>query len=433
MSIEVHSLGRLRVSREATFGTVVDFSGADSTSILSVPAVENSVVFKLSQALVDPMALVAFKDQTLESVIGLRSATISFTVPAISPGATTNTTAHTRNALGLILRDLMGGENLAEGHTISSVSTAAKSYSIASGNLESDYSTYAGGAVGVPIAGSLIDWRPIDYSGTTAIDLKLATSATIQTSLVYGTSTYYPTEDPSNSLQFAVYGAESDDRWQFLGCQLESMTLELPPGGIPQFAFTFKCASWLHGSSASSLASSYEVTSSITGALAAYTYSAATNYIVNTGGYMYYYTAPTGTAADWASSAALALSSEAWNVGIVYTPVPSPSGVQTIARYVRGRSGPVATGTFNVPYEDVSFLVDQTTLADKAIFRVIGGAAGGTMILDVPTIQITDVQRVDDNGLAYQQVSWKARHDVSSNIGAGDAALQRASFRIHFG
>ena len=78
-------------------------------------------------------------------------------------------------------------------------------------------------------------------------------------------------------------------------------------------------------------------------------------------------------------------------------------------------------------------MVDKTTKLNRGLFRVIGGLAGSTMIIDAPTVQVTNVQRVDENGLAYQQVSWEARHDAVSVDGNGDDALSRAPFRIHFG
>jgi hypothetical protein len=432
MSIELNNLGRLRVARESTFGVEVDFTAVDSASILSIPAVEGSISVTLGQQVLDPNALVVYLDQKIESELGVRSATLSFSVPAISPGATVNNTTHTRNALGFLLRDLLGGENLSQGHTITSV-TDNNTYAVA-GAIETTHFVYAGSAVGLPLTNST-EWRPIYSSTVSTVDTKFDTSGTLQTGLAYGCSTYYPTENPSNSLQFAVYGVESDDRWVLLGGQLESMAIEMSPGGIPQFNFTVKFANWLHGSSSSTLASSYEVANSITGTLSAPTYS-NTNYIVNSGGWLYWSLNGTTTysSTQHATSAfPVPCTSESYNIGVGYIPVTSPSGVQTIARWRRNRNKPIFSGQFSLPYEDVQWMVDKTTKLDRGMFRVIGGTAGATMILDAPTVQVTDVQRVNENGLAYQQVSWEARHDGVSTAGNGDAALTRAAFRLHFG
>jgi hypothetical protein len=381
---------------------------------------------------VDPNTLVVYKGQKHESELGLRSATLSFSVPAMSPGATTSTVAHTRNALGYLLKYAWGGENLGEGFDITASTTGGVTVT---GNVETDRECYAGSAVGVSVS-SLLEWRPVSLASGNDATFKFVTTGAATTSVDgQGCSTYYPTEDPSSSLQFAVYGVESDDRWLLLGGQLESVSLDMAPGGIPQFNFSFKFANWLHGSASSTLASTYEVANAITGAISAPSFTNA-NYIVNTGGWMYWSLNGTTTysATQHATSTfPVPCTSESVSLGYGFLPVPSPSGVQTIARWVRNRTKPALSGEFSVPYEDVQWFVDKTTKLNRGLFRVIGGTAGSTMIIDAPTVQVTNVQRVEDNGLAYQKISWEARHDAVSTAGNGDAALARAPFRIHFG
>lgn len=439
MSIEVSTIGRVRVARESTFATQVDFSASDDGTatppILSVPVTEGSVSFKLDQTTLDPKALVAFLDQKHENVLGPRSGTLSITVPAISPGTTADAAAHTRNALGLILRDVMGGENLGESMTIASNGGSPDSYTV-TGTVGGNYITYPGSVVGVPIGSAgVIEWRKLRTESSSTANLALAVSDTIvNAGLVHGCSTYYLTENPSNSLQFAIYGAESDDRWQFLGCQLQSMSISMAFGEIVSFTFNFRCANWLHGSASSALPTAYEVTNAITGALSAYTYSNA-NYIVNTGGHHYFWTiAGGGSTAAYSSSISKAIASETWNINLAFDIVPSPAGTNGVSRFKRKRQVPVVSGSFSLPYEDVSYFDQKVDSDNMAILRVINGVAGTTMVLDAPTVQVVDVQRNDENGLAYQTISWEARHDADVSATAGGAdELERSAFRIHFG
>lgn len=429
MSIEVQNIGRLIAIAESSFGT--DMSSSIVGSGVTIPAVEGSVTMEITQESIDPQALTAYKDKKLENVLGLKRATLSFRLPAISPGATSNNTAHTQNPLGFLLASVMGGEIKAEGHTVSGAWTSTYQYTAS--DTVANLSLDEGGAVGTTTSTGAVVWRGIDVASSSAIDFRvkvLTSGSPPNNSVQYGCSTYYLTEDPTTSLQFAVFGAESDDRWVLVGGQLESMGITTESGKIPMFEFKFSFASWLHGG-ASSLPSSYETGTALTGTLADYSYT-GNNYVVNTGGEFLFIT----DTATYDGTQDLAISSDSYTCNLSYLPVPSPSGTQGISRWVRASKKPVMSGSFVLPYENTNMLIykSSATASDRAVqlWRVIGGGAGGTMIIDCGTVQVTNVQRVDDNGLAFQKVDWEARHDSLTGTSSA-TGLSTSAFRIHFG
>ena len=72
----------------------------------------------------------------------------------------------------------------------------------------------------------------------------------------------------------------------------------------------------------------------------------------------------------------------------------------------------------------------RTDREDKAFVRQIGTAAGGTVLLEAATAQVVDVQRVDEGGLAYVEVSWEGRNDTETG---GTPDQEESAFRIHLG
>jgi len=63
----------------------------------------------------------------------------------------------------------------------------------------------------------------------------------------------------------------------------------------------------------------------------------------------------------------------------------------------------------------------------RHVARQIGTAAGSTLMLHAPTCQVVDVQRVDTDGMAYQQITAEARNDSETTA---SGALQRSNFRL---
>ena len=112
--------------------------------------------------------------------------------------------------------------------------------------------------------------------------------------------------------------------------------------------------------------------------------------------------------------------------------ITSPSGVEGVLRKRLSRQqGPSIQGSFNTYIEDVSWWTKKEAKTDLLILYQIGDTAGSSILLEAATCQITDVQRVDGNGIADLVVTWKGRKDTDQDTGTGDQGLR--PWAIHFG
>ena len=415
MGIEVHKVRRARVNVESTFATALTIPG----TFLDLPFVEDSFSFTLDQDLLDPQYSQQYKYQIAEHVLGKRSATWSFTMNLASTGTSAGSAVaqatSTTNPLGLMLKAVMGGET---GYTGSAVTGGTASVPIAT---SASTRFGAGSVVGLTVSGGY-QWRPITSIATTSITLKLAASTTPTSTDCYAPTTYYLAQDSnpndSTTLQFEVDGADPYDRFLLLGCQCTGMTISLENGALGRVTFSGVAADWAYNGA------------TVTGSIGAATY-AATQPVPNVTGAYYQWT--NGTTTYTASTATtegseLHVAKETWEPSITHIPVTSPSGTQTILRYVRGRSVPVVKGSFTIPHISNTQFTNRSGLVDKGYLRVLGGTPGSTVILDAPTTQVMNVQKANEGELNYQSVNWQGRNDGTT---AGSTDLERSPFRIH--
>jgi hypothetical protein len=96
---------------------------------------------------------------------------------------------------------------------------------------------------------------------------------------------------------------------------------------------------------------------------------------------------------------------------------------------MRSRSAPVVTYGFTTFYEEDGYWDDWSGQQRKALFAQFGGYTPGEIVfLSVPTGQITDVQRVDYDGMAGQRVEVQGQLDADTT---GTTDLAKSAFRIH--
>lgn len=432
MSYEFFNHRRVYVGIESSLGTQIDWSslsaGASNYKSL-VPVMEGTLEFGATQDMLDAMPLQTSKFDRYRKILGKRSATIKFSVPFYSTGTAANsaqaqvpsTTSTTGGfALGVILKSIMGGEDNVTGSTFTGGSAGAPT--------TGTNTFYVGNAVGYLNGSSAYEWRVIDGGGSSPYTMKLAYSAATS-GQAYAANQYYLTEDSgtndSTTLQFCVQGAESDDVFLLLGCQLSSMSFETGLGTLPKITFEFTCANWVQDSAVTNPPPAFA------GGFALTTFSP----IADVAGEMLQWTNGTNTYTASTGStegSQVHVAGESFNCTLGFTPVLSPSGVQTIQQYVRRKAdgGPVMSGTFDAPYHSTFWADFKANRTALGLQRTYGGTPGSTLILCMPTVQIVDVQAIDSNGLRYQKVSWEARNDTDTG---GTAAQEVSPFSIHLG
>lgn len=417
MSIEIHSVQRLRAFVEATFGA--DSSGSIG-SFTDIPAIEGSATVTLTRDELDPGQLVQHIDEGRERVLGKRKAVLSFSVNIAPTGtAAVNGVTSITSGLGLLLKAVMGGEQLAEG-SVSAAGSTATAVNVSPG--DSGQWT-AGRAMGWVNAAGVLEVREVESVADPVVTLKRAFSGAPATSdVLYNAATYYMTANPSTSLAMAVEGLESDDRWLLTGGQAEggmSLAIDLTGGALPKATFNFTFARWY---------SSSETASSLTGALGTATYSAFSPIVGEAGMYEVWVN---GTSTYTAATQLIPVSAVSFDPHCTFVGVTSPSGVNTVKQWTKARNpdSPVM-GQFTTPYEGLTWFDHRNSKTDLGVMYVAGVAGGSTVALSAPTVQVLNPQRIADaGGIAAQTVDWKGRRD--SDVGGSTTDLAKSPFRIH--
>lgn len=414
-TIELSPIMRLRVARENCGEFAEDKTGT-LTDFVDVPAVEGSIEFELTQEMLDPETVQQNIDGYPDQVLGIKGNSLSFTMnlaPTGNPAGSGETP--TTGALGKILHTVLGGEQIADGATVTGTpdhvsfdieNAATKGYK-------------AGGAV-VISDGTNFEMREIEDEASDTLTMKLSGTQVLTSGSdeVFGTSTYYLTQNPSSSLQFIVEGAEHEDRFVLMGDQLESLELETPIGEMPRITFNFQGASW---EKAADVAGASNLSGTDIGT------STFTNYEpINAEGDL---RIPT-VAAQELSGTRVHASEISISPNIQYTPVKSPAGKETIFRYRRTRNKPVVETQFTNFYEDVSWIDARTNATKKAIFYQLGNQSGSILMISVPTNQVTNITKADADGIRSQQITLQAQRDEDVPNDSDD--LAKSPFRIHF-
>lgn len=415
----VHTVALLQVFRETTFGT--DITGS-LASFLAVPFQEGTGTFTIPQETHDPMHAVQYHHDYREEILGKKLCTLQFTMPLAPTGvAADDSTAAVQSTLGYILESVLGGESP---NPLDMGSTALALWGAPdSGDVQSTDGDHwdEGGCIGWVNSAGEYEMRPVQTIATDTITTKLEFSAApAMSDVLYNAVSYYPTSDPSDSLQFAARGLESEDEWVLMGMQLDSLSLTLPiDGTIPAIQLSFKGVTWLKAADSTGSASftdivpvAYTNTSPITG---------------QSGRFMHQLT---GTATFTGST--VPVSAVTIEPQHTFQPITSPSGIEGVLRWRLSRqNGPSIQGSFQTFFEDTTWWTHKESKDDLLLLYQIGTTAGQSVMIEVATAQFTDVQRVDGSGIADLVVTWKGRRDQDQGVGTGDAGLR--PYAIHFG
>ncbi len=421
----VQGIQKISVATEAAgaFATEIVWPSGGADTFIDCPIVEGSASWTTDVQMLDPGNLVQYHHDYREEVVGKKSATLTFTMNLASTGtAATAAQSALQGALGKILKVVMGGEaTLATGSQSSTGATAtAVSVDQSTGKWTS------GMAAGWVNGSSVLEIRELQTVAAKVLTPKLAYSgaATVNDEF-HNCATYFLAADPNTSLQFVVQGMEQEDRWLISGCQ-GSLTLNLPlDGSIPTVTFAFQCATWVQVADAGGTAMVALDGTDLTVA----TYTNVDPITAVAGDFRVPILGTESlTAATQVHVSALAIEPQH-----NFVPITSPSGTNGILRFRLSRNnGPSVQGSWTTFYESDGRWDARAAKTDYALFYQFGQSAGSSVLISCPTIQVVDVQRVDDNGIAGETVTWKARADGDITA-SGTADQQRSPLRIHLG
>lgn len=421
MTHYVSKIERLRVlDGESSFGT--DGSGSMG-SFLEVPFIEGTCNPVFEQPQETPGHAQQFLDGYPTRVHLPRRCTLPFSVNMEVPTTkATNAVAATKGWLGALLHTALGGYHQMTGTTVngSGATTTVIPATVAT-------TLRPGAAVGLNTGtSSALEIREIESKSGSDITLKLAASnAPSAAAAIIGSSTYYtdPYSTGANfrSLQFAFEGQGIEDRHLMRGSRLNSLGIELTPGGIPRFNFEWRLADW---DQADGAATSGDLTGSVLGAA---TYINTNTLVLADSEFRVAVVASSSL-----GGTLIHASSFTYNPNIQYADVMTVAGVNNVLQGVRTHNGSVITGDFTVPYEDQTWFADRHLKTARALWLQIGSSTSiGGVLISIPNAQITDVQRVDVGGVSGQRVSWMARHDTDTTAESGEEEIAKSAFRIH--
>lgn len=411
---------RLRVyvepAGEANFG--VDHTGTLG-DFDDVPLAEGSHQLTLTQETHNPLhALQNVLDYQRE-VLGKKTWTLNFTTPFAATGvAAGDETTATAGTIQTLIKAVMGGEFLGTG------STAAAAWTAGGGTVAMATGFREGGVMKAADTSGVVHMRPIKQvtgatGGSIALKVKLP-FAPASGAVIYSGATYYWTQDPDTSLQFIVEGEEQQNRWVCMGGQ-GTVTPQLAlDGTIQTLQWAITGTRWLEGD---------EAAGSIAGvALGNATY---TNYSPITGHAGRLITQTNGTTAY--TGASIDVNTLTFTPGATWTPITSPSGVEGVRRWrlTRASGTPMVAGTFGLPYVDYAQHDLRDTRANRLVFYQNGATAADSVAIEAPTVQYTDVQLPDQNGIAGAMVSFKGRLDGDTTEGTA-SDLGKSPHRYHF-
>lgn len=409
MSIEIHAIQRCRLYEEPAGSLAVDHTGTLG-DFHDLPLQEGGTLELLKDVL-DPMTHAQHLDQWRTQIFGKKSATFNFTMLLcsrndISDGDLTPLTR--------LLKIVMGGYEANDTTTFS----GASSGSVFTLSTATTYE--GGGVIGRLNAAGDLEAREIESKSGSTITTKYAFSSTPSTgALTYSGITCYLTQDPNTSVQMIVEGFEPQDRWLLLGGQCQSLAMNVDPTGesLPTMTFNLLFCNWLYHS---------EVAGSISAALALATY----NDFLPMSGHDAALRLVTPGSATFSSTHVVHVSEMTFNPKIVFIPVTSPSGTNTVYRWRRSRQAPVMEGSFTTFYEDTSLFTLRDNSTRKAIWYQIGSTPGQTVLVSVPNAQIVNAQRVDAAQIAGQQMAFQS--ELDSDVTGTATDLRKSAFRIHF-
>ena len=421
MTIQQHNIQRIRVYEEPNGSFAVDGSGT-LANYYECPFIEGSVSYVLERPQESPAHLQQHIDGKAENVLLPKRWTldVSMNLETVTTKAGNNTTI-AQSALGTILKSVMGDQRLGVGDLVNDASATTTSIDMTDGTQWK-----AGAAIGfLTGSGGTMEIREIEEVSTNTITLKHAlSSAPANTSTGYAAATYSMGKgngDTATSLQFLIEGLELNDRFELLGGQLRSMGLELQPGTIPKVSFSFEGVQWWYADGTNQSA---DLTAS---ALATSTYANNTSLVV-VDSELRVLTVGTATL----TSSLIHAPSITVTPNIQYGQHKTPAGVQTVKSWIRQHAPPVLSGGFTSPYQDQTWYTARDNRTDKAVFYQIGtSATDGGVLISAPTVQITNVQRVNLDGIAGEDISWEARLDTDTTESTA-TDLGQSAFRIHF-
>lgn len=247
----------------------------------------------------------------------------------------------------------------------------------------------------------------------TAGDLLTALPAAVAAAdVIYATQVQYPTESLSVTKRFLIGWDDTGAQYHALGCQLETLTLNIPIGGEPEIILGYRGAYWDQGAVTVPSGTAQETS----------------NWAPVAGGSMFLQTVGTTTRAT-ITPASLALTVE---LGLVPNMGPGGAGTyQHITGWERTMAKPSLeiTVPWSTTYQTL-FRTDGSNTTHKHVLFGFNPTPGRVAGFYLPRVSVegSHPSFTDNDGLLYQAVTLQGREGTDTTND-----LTRSAFRTFMG
>jgi len=227
------SLREVHYSSESTFG-----DSSTTTYATRFPVLD--AVPTLEQERVSDGSLQSRQNESRPGYLGVRTGELELQT-YICGHNTAPTGALTESWLADLLSDALGGINTAQVGTVLNGTPSALSFPTAAGT----FTVGALGRIGAKGDGGA-DGQAFMFTsgGTTGVPSIAAPSAPAAGAQFYPMLTVYPTETGHTSKRFQVMHSSTGAQYHMYGCQMASLALDLPIGGLPKATMKYQAAYW---------------------------------------------------------------------------------------------------------------------------------------------------------------------------------------------
>ena len=421
MTIHTYRVRRVRMYEEATFATDATASIAsfvscvfkDAQLTLDNPRVNTGEMMKKMDA------------QPYDVLTGYKRATLTLTCNLTGQDVrTTDGVAHVQVAQGMLLRNYLGSERLGKGDIATTGSTATTIVT----TTAADWASGAGIALADQVvSGDMIMMHAAGLSTATVTTNPQMVTANIPVNAqqIYGAATYYlgPSDQDSSenkTIQIAVEGLVTTDRFLLLGGKVTQAAFSFPRGEIATATFTIQFANWIYGASAAT---------DLTSDTAPLTFaSEALN------GYpLPVHHSPCYWTDDAGSNVQTTINPSSIEIGCSprWVPIPCTAGTNGVLGWARAQTPDVVTASVTVPFESTAtWMTERDTYGAGSTGRLsfgVGGTVGLGGCLFYARLQPRNVQIVEVEGLTYQTVDFVGGVPITSDV----ADLIDSPFYIH--
>lgn len=234
----------------------------------------------------------------------------------------------------------------------------------------------------------------------------------VATDVVYGGLVVYPQETAGTTKRFLVGWTASGAQYHVMGCQLESITINLPIGGIPTITLRYRGAYWDRSTVTVPTANTLETC----------------NAAPIAGGSIFLNTVGTATRAV-ISPASMSLSI---NMGLADK--MGPSAGQATYQVINGyeRTKCQASFSYTVPWvaDPIGYDTDGGDTVHKHVLATLNPSPGRSVAFYLPRAYPISPKPVvsESGGLLYQTVTLQGREGTDTTT-----ELTKSNFRIYLG